>query len=333
MFLLHIPYFYFSYFPSEEALFLLLAQRICSGWALYSETWDYHSPIITWLYTFFYWFFESNSLFLIRFLAVLGVYVCGLFINHLMVRYKFVPDTSLLPAFLFVTFASVPWYEFCFNQELLASLLFTVAIIILCRTLIDDCKTWENFLVIGLILGACFSIKYHALFYCIIVLSAYVSVSAARIREITTILLGFILSVVAIEPVLRDPHARRSPGTQFGHLGHDILATSGGKTREARECSLGPFDSASDNRKRKQRRERSRVSIEYLFEVTYEFLLLQESASTRGYITRYNKIAEEEVKPLVRVKAQQEKKKKKKEQKGECTRIPCHHPPHHEEPL
>jgi hypothetical protein len=198
VFLLHIPYFYFSYFPSDEALFFLLAQRICSGWALYSETWDYHPPIITWLYTFFYCFFDDNSLLAIRLLAVFAVYACGLFINKLIVNYKFLPDSSLLPAFLFVTFASVPWYEFCFNQELLASLLFTVTIIILCRTLIDDVKTWKNFLVIGLMLGLCFTIKYHALFYCIIVFSAYISVSAARIREITTMLLGFILSAVAI---------------------------------------------------------------------------------------------------------------------------------------
>jgi hypothetical protein len=198
VFLLHIPYFYFSYFPSDEALFTLLAQRICSGWALYSETWDYHPPIIIWLYTFFCWFFDGNSLLAIRLLAVFGVYVCGLFLNQLMVNYKFLPDKSLLPAFLFATFASVPWYEFCLNQELLASLLFMVAIIILCRTLIDDLKTWQNFFVIGLILGVCFMVKYHALFYYIIVFSAYVSISAARIREITTMLLGFILSVLAI---------------------------------------------------------------------------------------------------------------------------------------
>ncbi|MCS6904833.1 MAG: hypothetical protein NZ576_05545, partial [Bacteroidia bacterium] len=197
MFILHIPYFCFIFYPSEEALYYLLAERVCSSHPLYTQTWDYHPPLMTWIYSLFYYPFAQDSLVTLRIISAIWIYISAFLLNQLIINYKFLPDGSFLPAFLYISLASTPWYEFYFSPDLVCSFLIMIIILVLCKALIDDAKVWQNFFIIGLLLGTCFFLKYHALSYLIIVLAAYILITPPRIDEVTTLFLGFFVTLLA----------------------------------------------------------------------------------------------------------------------------------------
>jgi hypothetical protein len=202
IFLLRLPAFHPGYFARDESIYLLCARRMVSGGIMYVDAWDHKPPVIYWIYTLFQYCFGSWSLFFIRIATCLYLFwACWLF-NQILLNYRISRQFSIMGAALLAFIYSTPWYTLELNGELLLLL----PMLLICNRLIsfgvEEKKHWESLFEIGILLGLCITIKLQAAFFCLSIFFAYITITTPKLSEITTLVGGILVWLLACVLIL-----------------------------------------------------------------------------------------------------------------------------------
>jgi hypothetical protein len=187
--------FHPQYLSTDEACYLVAAERIADGGVQYEDTWDNKPPVITWFYLLFVVAFGKGALLAIRIFTVIYLFVTAILLNQIINNQKLIQSFSLLPAFLFLVLTSVPWYAQELNAEMLMLAPAIGAFYQLFLLEERDSRNHQRMLLAGLLMGVCFMIKYQAVFLVLGVGFAYLVVMPPRMSELFSLFAGFVLAI------------------------------------------------------------------------------------------------------------------------------------------
>lgn len=193
-----LPSFHPNYFEQDESFYLTCGQKIVDGGVQYVDTWDNKPPILVWFYALFVWLFGSSAIIAVRVFTVIYIYVTALLLNQFVVDNKLIERFSLLPAFLYIFLTAVPWYAQELNGEILINLPVMLAVFQILN-LSDRGARNNNYLFwSGVLLGACFMIKYQSVFLFLGLVGGYLTLQPPKLTELFSILSGFALSLTVV---------------------------------------------------------------------------------------------------------------------------------------
>lgn len=197
-----IPSFHPNYFEQDESFYLTCAEKIVDGGVQYVDTWDNKPPVLVWFYALFVWLFASKAILAIRAFTVIYIFISALLLNQFVVDNKLIERFSLIPAFLFVFFSSVPWYSQELNGEVLINLPVMVAVFQILNLGDRTDRNNNHLFLAGILLGLCFMIKYQSIFLFLGLLGGYLTIQPPKLSEVFSMLSGFMLSLFLIVGVI-----------------------------------------------------------------------------------------------------------------------------------
>ena len=195
---LRAPSFHPQHLTTDEACYLVAAERIADGGVQYEDTWDNKPPVITWFYLLFVWAFGKGALLGVRIFTVAYLYITAILLNQIINNQKILQSFSLLPAYVFIILTSVPWYAQELNCEMLMLAPAIGAFYQLFLLEEREPSNHARMFMAGLLMGLSFMIKYQAIFLVMGLGLAYLVILPPRISEFFSLVAGFLLTLGAL---------------------------------------------------------------------------------------------------------------------------------------
>ena len=199
VFVIRIPSFDGDYYLPDESQALLIAKKLsASEGHLYLDAWYSRPPLTVWVYDALFQLFGKHTLFVIRLLSCLYLYISAVFFNGFINQFKPLRKMPDLPAILFVILLSVPWYAQEMNQTMLIILPLTIAFYSILQ--IEGMRKSQNY---GLMFQAGFLLTIGILstfkiaFMMVGVLIAYILLQPVKLDELFS-LVGGVVTVLLI---------------------------------------------------------------------------------------------------------------------------------------
>lgn len=188
--LLRLPAFVGGYFPTDESLYMLCAEKILQGKALYSSVWYSGQPLIVWFYALFVAAFGSFALWALRIFTILYIYFTSLYFGIWLSEYRPFERYALLPSFLFIVLSCSPWYAL----ELMPELLMLLPMMFCYRTIVNLSErrvySYQPYFVTGMLMMMCVFGSFHFFLPFLALIVLYLILKRAATDELTALLGG-----------------------------------------------------------------------------------------------------------------------------------------------
>lgn len=196
--LLRLPSFHADFFPVEESNYLLLAEQLASGKALYSDVWHAGPPIMVWVYTSLEVVFGDYSRFFLHLFACIYIYLSAVYLNGMLSTYKPVQRFIHIASILFVVLTSVPWYAQEFSPSLFILLPSTIAFHLVAQLSDSRTRNYQRMFVVGMLIMLCILTSYKSVFILLGILLAYVRLYPPRLDEFIALIGGLATTLLSI---------------------------------------------------------------------------------------------------------------------------------------
>ncbi|MBX3103158.1 MAG: glycosyltransferase family 39 protein [Bacteroidetes bacterium] len=200
--ILRLPSLDAAFLPQDQSVYHAVAMRLAEGHALYTDTWEHKPPLLLWLYAGIYQLAGEYTRQVVAILGMVLLTFAALLTAALCNRFRNTSSRVLWPAFLFLVYASEPWY----TQELNAELLLLVPLLLLFKLLSDyaleESTRWQRLFWVGLLAAIIFWTKYQALLIVLTCILGFVLITPLRLQVLFTLFAGFMLGSLVVVLVL-----------------------------------------------------------------------------------------------------------------------------------
>ena len=194
--LLHLPIFHQNYFLPAESQILLCVKRLAiAGGSIYKDAWIGHPPLIVWLFQLFDYLFGAYSLFILRGLRCLYIYVCVVYFSGFVASLRVQSRNKEVLTFALAILLSTPWYSLDSSHTLFCLLPLTFSFVSLFRLEggTNRKRNLRAMFWIGVWVMVCIFLSYKAFFLFFAIIVAYLILRPYRMDEMVSLIGGMFV--------------------------------------------------------------------------------------------------------------------------------------------